>query len=137
VADYENTSDATEEPDYLVHLESDADVGVLQSKEWFECLMICHHRFWRALPLLFRIQPQVSFKDNLDKTTYRNVSVSGDIFVRNQQGQQYVCAGELVALQTMTNVLNYLKVSKDRFCKSKYQFLFQSFPLFLTMITVG
>ena len=28
------------------------------------------------------------------------------------QGQQYVCAGELVALQTLTNVLNYLKVEK-------------------------
>lgn len=28
------------------------------------------------------------------------------------QGQQYVCAGELVALQTMTNVLNYFKVQK-------------------------
>ena len=28
------------------------------------------------------------------------------------QGQQYVCAGELVTLQTMTNVLNYLKVQK-------------------------
>ena len=33
------------------------------------------------LSLIFRIQSQVSFKD---KTTYRNVSVSGDIFVRNQ-----------------------------------------------------
>ena len=28
------------------------------------------------------------------------------------QGQQYVCAGELVALQTLTNVLNYLKMEK-------------------------
>ena len=28
------------------------------------------------------------------------------------QGQQYVCAGELVALETMTNVLNYLKIQK-------------------------
>lgn len=28
------------------------------------------------------------------------------------QGQQYVCAGELVALQTLTNLLNYLKVQK-------------------------
>lgn len=28
------------------------------------------------------------------------------------QGQQYVCAGELVTLQTLTNVLNYLKVKK-------------------------
>ncbi|KZT29627.1 fatty acid synthase [Neolentinus lepideus HHB14362 ss-1] len=30
----------------------------------------------------------------------------------NVEGQQYVCAGELVALQTVTNVLNYLKVQK-------------------------
>ena len=30
----------------------------------------------------------------------------------NVEGQQYVCAGELVALQTLTNVLNYLKVEK-------------------------
>jgi fatty acid synthase subunit alpha len=33
------------------------------------------------------------------------------------QGQQYVCAGELIALQTMTNVLNYLKVQKIDFAK--------------------
>ncbi|KAF8199703.1 fatty acid synthase [Pholiota molesta] len=78
--DYENTFDTTEEPDYEVLLETDAEVGVLQSKEWFE---------WenQSTPLLagtsliFRIQSQVSFKD---RTAYRNVSVSGDIFVRNQ-----------------------------------------------------
>jgi hypothetical protein len=35
------------------------------------------------------------------------------------QGQQYVCAGELLALQTMTNVLNYLKVKKIDFEKVK------------------
>jgi hypothetical protein len=29
-------SNTTEEPDYLAHLKSDADVGVLQLKEWFE-----------------------------------------------------------------------------------------------------
>ncbi|KAH9956031.1 hypothetical protein BC827DRAFT_1271230 [Russula dissimulans] len=28
----------------------------------------------------------------------------------NVEGQQYVCAGELVALQALTNVLNYLKM---------------------------
>ena len=33
------------------------------------------------------------------------------------QGQQYVCAGELVALQTLTNVLNYLKIQKIDFEK--------------------
>ena len=32
-------------------------------------------------------------------------------FLMLLQGQQYVCAGELIALQT-TNVLNYLKVQK-------------------------
>ncbi|KIK51905.1 hypothetical protein GYMLUDRAFT_251664 [Collybiopsis luxurians FD-317 M1] len=30
----------------------------------------------------------------------------------NIEGQQYICAGELVALQTLTNVLNYLRVKK-------------------------
>ena len=78
--DYENTFDTTEEPDYLVHLESDADVGVLQSKEWFEWDDMSPSLL-AGTPLIFRIQSQVSFKD---KTTYRNVSVSGDIFVRNQ-----------------------------------------------------
>ena len=33
------------------------------------------------------------------------------------QGQQYVCAGELVVLQTMTNVLYYLEVKKIDFAK--------------------
>ena len=51
-----------------------------QSKEWFE---------WddESVPLnagtalIFRVQSQVTFKD---KTSYRDVSVSGDIFVRDQ-----------------------------------------------------
>ena len=33
-------------------------------------------------------------------------------WIDTSQGQQYVCAGELVALQTLTNVLNYLKMEK-------------------------
>ncbi|KAE9396321.1 hypothetical protein BT96DRAFT_996816 [Gymnopus androsaceus JB14] len=37
----------------------------------------------------------------------------------NVEGQQYVCAGELVALQTMANVLNYLKVKKIDITKSR------------------
>jgi fatty acid synthase subunit alpha len=78
--DYENTFDTTEEPDYLVHLESDADVGVLQPKEWFEWDDMSPSLL-AGTSLVFRIQSQVSFKD---KTAYRNVSVSGDIFVRNQ-----------------------------------------------------
>lgn len=78
--DYQNTFETTEEPDYLVPLENDAAVGVLQSKEWFE---------WddesnpltAGTSLIFRIKSQVSFKD---KTSYRDVSVSGDIFIRDQ-----------------------------------------------------
>ena len=38
-------------------------------------------------------------------------------FLMHLQVQQYVCAGELIALQTMTNVLNYLKVKKIDFAK--------------------
>lgn len=78
--DYENTFDTTEEPDYQVLLETDAEVGVLQSKEWFEWENESSPLLAGA-SLIFRIQSQVSFKD---RTAYRNVSVSGDIFVRNQ-----------------------------------------------------
>ncbi|GBE88365.1 hypothetical protein SCP_1301800 [Sparassis crispa] len=40
----------------------------------------------------------------------------------NVEGQQYVCAGELVALQTMTNVLNYLKIEKVDIAKLTVKF---------------
>ncbi|CAL1716945.1 unnamed protein product [Somion occarium] len=40
----------------------------------------------------------------------------------NVEGQQYVCAGELVALQTMTNVLNYLKIEKIDIAKLTEKF---------------
>ena len=61
---YENTFDTTEdlEPDYLVHLESDADVGVLQSKEWFEWDDMSPSLL-AGTSVIFRIQSQVSFKD--------------------------------------------------------------------------
>ncbi len=39
------------------------------------------------------------------------------------QGQQYVCAGELVALQTITNVLNYLKIEKIDIAKVCHSFI--------------
>ncbi|KAF8969171.1 fatty acid synthase [Flammula alnicola] len=79
-SDYENTFDTTEEPDYSVTLETDADVGVLQSKEWFEWENESSPLLAGA-SLIFRIQSQVFFKD---RTANRNVTVSGDIFVRNQ-----------------------------------------------------
>jgi fatty acid synthase subunit alpha len=77
--DYENTFETIEEPDYVVPLETDADVGVLQSKEWFDWDG-ASKPLLAGTSLIFRIQSQVSFKD---RTSYHNVSVSGDIFVRN------------------------------------------------------
>ena len=78
--DYENTFETVEEPDYLVELNSDADVGVLQSKEWFE---------WddetkplqAGTGLIFRLKSEVTYKD---KVNYRSVAISGDICVRDQ-----------------------------------------------------
>ena len=78
--DFENTFETIDEPDYVVELENDAAVGVLESKEWFE---------WdddstplqAGTSLTFRVHSQVTYKD---KTSYRDVSVSGDIFVCDQ-----------------------------------------------------
>ncbi|TFY80295.1 hypothetical protein EWM64_g3715 [Hericium alpestre] len=78
--DYENTFETVQEPDYLVELNNDAAVGVLQSKEWFD---------WddetkplqAGTGLIFRLKSEVTYKD---KVNYRSVSVAGDVFVRDQ-----------------------------------------------------
>ena len=79
-SDYENTFEILEEPDYVVELPTEAAVGVLQSKEWFE---------WddetkplqAGTTLVFRVHSEVSYRN---KTCYKAVSVSGDVFVRDQ-----------------------------------------------------
>jgi hypothetical protein len=48
------------------------------------------------------------------------------------QGQQYVCAGELVAIQTLTNVLNYLKVHKVDICQGAPRVYFSPAACMLT-----
>ena len=69
-SDYHNMFETMEEPGYLVPIENDAAVGVLQSKEWFD-------RDNESKPLedgtslIFCIQSQVSFKD---KTLYHDVA---------------------------------------------------------------
>lgn len=45
-------------------------------------------------------------------TISKRCSVLLEIVNFNVEGQQYVAAGELVALQTLTNVLNFLKIQK-------------------------
>ena len=79
-SDFENTFEVVEEPDYLVEVDCEAQVGVLQSKEWFE---------WddeskplqAGTGLIFRIKSEVTYRN---KTCFKSVSVSGDIFVRDQ-----------------------------------------------------
>lgn len=78
--DFENTFEVIETPDYIVELETEGAVGILQSKEWFE---------WddetkplqAGTKLIFRVKSDVTYRN---KTCYKTVSVSGDIFVRNQ-----------------------------------------------------
>ena len=78
--DFGNTFETTEEPDYEVALENDAQVGVLQSKEWFEWDDDTHPLL-AGTNLIFRVRTQVSYKD---KNSFSDMEVSGEIFVRNQ-----------------------------------------------------
>ncbi|KAF8312438.1 fatty acid synthase, partial [Clavulina sp. PMI_390] len=79
-ADFENTFETIDEPDYVVELNNAADVGVLQSKEWFD---------WDddtkpLLPgtkLIFRVQTELAYKN---KSTFSGVNVSGTVYVRDQ-----------------------------------------------------
>jgi fatty acid synthase subunit alpha len=78
--DFDNTFEMNEEPDYVVQVASDAEVGVLQSKEWFE---------WDddskplevGTKLIFRTRSEVSFKS---KAVLSSVAVSGDVYIRDQ-----------------------------------------------------
>ena len=92
--DYENTFEVLEEPDYLVELPTEASVGVLQSKEWFE---------WddetkplqAGASLVFRVRSEVTYRN---KTCYKTVNVSGDVFVRDQM-KRLVKVGSVDFLQ--------------------------------------
>ncbi|KZW02887.1 fatty acid synthase [Exidia glandulosa HHB12029] len=77
--DFANTFEIVEEPEYIVKLETDAAVGVLSSKEWFQ---------WEAsspllvgTSLVFKVQSETRFRD---KSTASSVAVHGAVFVRNQ-----------------------------------------------------
>jgi fatty acid synthase subunit alpha, fungi type len=63
-------------------LHNDAAVGVLQSKEWLSWENeTIPPKAGMTLSLVFRIQSQVTFKD---KNSYRDVCVSGDVYMRDQ-----------------------------------------------------
>jgi fatty acid synthase subunit alpha len=81
--DFENTFEAIDEPDYTVELATDADVGVLLSKDWFEWLDEAR-RLEAGTRLIFRLRSEVTYKD---KVNYRSVAVAGDVFVRGHLGR--------------------------------------------------
>ena len=78
--DFHQTFETKHEDDYLVYVETPAEVAVLQSKEWFQ---------WDndATPLLagtkllFRVQSELVYHD---KNSFASVDVNGDAYVRNQ-----------------------------------------------------
>ena len=81
--DYENTFEIVDEPDYTVELASDADVGVLLSKDWFEWTDETKP-LTAGTRLIFRLRTEVTYKD---KVNYRSVAVAGDVFVRGHLGR--------------------------------------------------
>lgn len=82
-ADYADTFEITEEPEYLVVLDSETAVGVLQSKEWFEWTYTLAP-LQAGMELLFRVRSEVTFKDPV---AYHSVKTSGDIFITDQRKQ--------------------------------------------------
>ena len=105
--DYENTFEVIEEPDYLVELPTEASVGVLQSKEWFE---------WddetkplqAGTSLIFRVRSEVTYRN---KTCYDSVNVSGGVFIRDQM-KKLVKVGSVDFLQDDSRgnpVVSYLQ----------------------------
>ncbi|KAH7106327.1 fatty acid synthase [Auriculariales sp. MPI-PUGE-AT-0066] len=77
--DYVNSFEVVDEDMYEVEYATDAAVGVLQSKEWFE---------WESTSpllagttLIFKLQSELHYKD---KTTFASAAVKGEIFVRDQ-----------------------------------------------------
>ncbi|EPS94074.1 hypothetical protein FOMPIDRAFT_62775 [Fomitopsis schrenkii] len=79
-SDFENTFEVVEEADYLVEVDSEAQVGVLQSKEWFE-----GDDETRPLQagtgLIFQVKSEATYHN---RTSFKAVYVSGNIFVRDQ-----------------------------------------------------
>jgi fatty acid synthase subunit alpha, fungi type len=80
--DYENTFETIDEPDYTVELITDADVGVLLSKDWFEWAEESKP-LAAGTRLIFRLRSEVTYKD---KVNYRSVAVAGDVLVRDHLG---------------------------------------------------
>ena len=78
--DYENTFEIVQEPDYVVDYPTDASIGVLLSKEWFE-LRDQSKPLTAGTSLIFRLKSEITFKN---KVSYHSITVSGDVYVRDK-----------------------------------------------------
>jgi len=78
--DYENTFEILQEPDYVVEYPTDASIGVLLSKEWFE-LRDQSKPLAAGTSLVFRLKSEITFKN---KASYHSITVSGDVYVRDK-----------------------------------------------------
>ena len=76
------TFETIDEPDYTIELITDADVGVLLLKDWFERADESKP-LTAGMRLIFRLCLEVTYKD---KVNYRSVAVAGDVLVRDHLG---------------------------------------------------
>ncbi|KAF8577776.1 fatty acid synthase [Ramaria rubella] len=81
--DYANTFELVEEADYVVELKTDADIGVLLAKEWFQW-DDAEHPLRVGTSLIFKTQSELTYKD---KNTFSAVTVRGAAYSRNQLKQ--------------------------------------------------
>lgn len=78
--DFNQTFDIVEEKDYLVEVNAQSDVAVLQSKEWFQWDNDAKP-FQAGTKLIFRVVSELVYHD---KASYSSVTVKGHAFIRNQ-----------------------------------------------------
>jgi len=105
--DYANTFELIDETDYTVEIKTEAQVGVLQSKEWFHW-DDSGNPLLPGTTLIFKTQSQLTYKD---KTSFSAVIVAGAAYTKNQLKQlKKVATVESNVEQAHGNVvLSYLK----------------------------
>ena len=105
--DYANTFELVDETDYAVELETEAQVGVLHSKEWFH-LDASAPALRAGTYLVFKTHSEFTYKS---KGSFSSVRVTGAAYVKNQ-------LKELIKVATVDSnveeahgnvVLHYLK----------------------------
>ena len=105
--DYINTFELVEETDSVVELGTEAQVGVLLAKEWFQW-DDATNPLRPGMSLIFKTQSELQYKD---KNMFSTVTVTGAAYFKNQLKQlKKVATVESEVEQEHSNVvLGYLK----------------------------